>query len=545
MRLSTSCLARRTHRRLPSLDMRGAKWTLLAACLTSFNCFAAATTTAAPSLVTVTTPAGAYTGERAPDLHIFRGIRYAEPPVGPLRWKPPVALTNRTEPVDATRFGADCAQQSPYPESRGNGNSEDCLFLNVWAPADSTKPLPVIVYIHGGGFEYGSGAIPMYDGGSLARHGAVVVTFNYRLGIFGFMAHAGLDAESAQHTSGNYGLLDQMLALDWVQKNIASLGGDPHRVTLMGQSAGSRSISMLMTSPAAAPLFQQVILQSGPGLRHITTLPEAEQLSAKLGTIDNLRRMSTAELLKISGEMKQSQAGLLEPSWAKPVVDNWIVPGQQFGKSGTGAFRAVPMLLGTNADEGGAFVSNLKDKNAEDFDRHLVKNFGNLAPRLAAIYDTKNGEKITQAYARLWTDMEFDVPASWLSTLAAKQQPATYRYSFARHRDNGAALPVHGGELQYVFGTLDTPHKGKVRPAAAQDWALSENIQKRWVAFAANGAPSPETGLRWPSYAQAQQCLILDTPVRVQSCPDTHTVERILAHENSPALQQGFSGMRR
>lgn len=543
MRLSTSSLSGRTHRCLRLFEMHRGTWTLLAACLTSVNCLAAATATAIPSHITVTTPAGAYTGERLPDLNVFRGIRYAEPPVDSLRWKPPVPLSTRNQPVDATRFGADCAQKSPYPESRGNGNSEDCLFLNVWAPADSTKPLPVIVYIHGGGFEYGSGAIPMYDGGSLARHGAVVVTFNYRLGIFGFMAHAGLDAESARHTSGNYGLLDQMMALEWVQKNIASLGGDPHRVTLMGQSAGSRSISMLMTSPAAAPLFHQVILQSGPGLRHITTLPEAEQLSAKLGTIDSLRRMSTAELLKISGEMKQSQEGLLEPSWAKPVVDNWIVPGQQFDKSGAGEFRALPMLLGTNADEGGAFVSNLTDKNAQDFDRHLIRNFGNLAPRLAAIYDTNNSEKITQAYARLWTDMEFDVPASWLSTLAARQQPATYRYSFSRHRDNGTALPVHGGELQYVFGTLDTPHKGKVRPTAAQDWALSENIQKRWVAFAANGVPSTETGLRWPLYAKAQQCLILDAPVRVQSCPDTRIIERILAHEYSPALQQGLSGV--
>lgn len=274
-------------------------------------CHASTATTSSDSNVTIRTATSQITGLRHDHVSSYLGIPYAQPPVGALRWKPPVVVTPASK-IDATKFGADCSQRSPYPETLGNGNSEDCLYLNIWVPNDIKKPLPVIVFIHGGGFEYGSGALPMYDGGTLAAQGALVVTLNYRLGIFGFLAHSELDAESPRHVSGNYGILDQIMASGWVKKNIRSFGGDPGRLTLMGQSAGSRAISMLMTSPQANDLFHQVILQSGPGLRHVTTLSQAENASSSQGSVASLRNMSAEQLLAISEQKKAADEGLLE-----------------------------------------------------------------------------------------------------------------------------------------------------------------------------------------------------------------------------------------
>ncbi|MFM0608319.1 carboxylesterase family protein [Paraburkholderia sediminicola] len=460
----------------------------------------------------------------------FKGIPYAAPPVGDLRWKPPAAFTADRDQIDASSFGPDCAQNSPYPESLGKGSSEDCLYLNIWTPKAARKPLPVIVFIHGGGFEYGSGAIPMYDGTSLARRDVLVVNFNYRLGIFGFLAHSGLSKESPRHVSGNYGLLDQIAALTWVKKNIRAFGGDPSRVTLMGQSAGSRSVSLLMTSPLANGLFEQVILQSGAGLRHVPDLHDAEQKGDSLGSLNTLRAKSTDELLALSSAMKASEGGLLEPSWGKPVVDRWAIPRDQIESFKTGAYRAVPMILGTNANEGGAFVRRSDREDQETFNQTLAKNFGALAPQLATVYQT---EDFHAAHEKLWTDMEFNLPAERLAALSSKVQPATYRYSFARRRNESNTLPVHGDELQYVFGTLNTPHKGKIQPSDLGDRALSEEIQSSWVSFAKTGHPDTNQSVSWPKYSKAKMCFVFDVPGRVAACPDVATIEKILSHQTA------------
>jgi para-nitrobenzyl esterase len=479
------------------------------------------------SNVSIRTATSQITGLRHDQVSSYRGIPYAQPPVGALRWQPPLEVTPAGK-IDATKFGADCSQRSPYPESLGNGNSEDCLYLNVWAPNDIKKPLPVIVFIHGGGFEYGSGALPMYDGSKLAAQGALVVTLNYRLGIFGFLAHPELDAESPRHVSGNYGILDQIMALGWIKKNIRSFGGDPGRVTLMGQSAGSRAISMLMTSPQAYDLFHQVILQSGPGLRHVTTLSEAEGASSSLGSIASLRSMSAEQLLAISEQKKAADEGLLEPVWARPVVDGWVIPRQQFESLNSGTFKAVPMLLGTNANEGGAYGAKLASKRAADFDRSLFENFADKAGPLSEVYGAGTSSDVGTAYAKLWTDMEFNVPGNWLSKASAQRQPLTFRYLFAQKRGDVDTLPIHGAELQYVFNTLDTPHKGKKPLTSASDRALSAHIQAAWVAFATTGNPGIGAAVTWPAYGQGQKCMALDTPRKVTACPDVSRVENIL-----------------
>lgn len=369
----------------------------------------------------------------------------------------------------------------------------------------------------------------MYDGSRLAAQGALVVTLNYRLGIFGFLAHPELDAESPQHVSGNYGLLDQIMALGWIQKNIRSFGGDPNRVTLMGQSAGSRAISLLMTSPQANGLYHQVILQSGPGLRHVTTLAQAQQASSSLGPIASLRAMTAEQLLAVSEQKKAADEGLLEPIWARPVVDGWLIPRQQFESFELGSFNTVPMLLGTNANEGGAYGARLAGKRPVDFNQSLVTNFAEKAAPLSNVYRTESRVDVATAYAKLWTDMEFNVPGSWLSRISAEHQPLTFRYLFAQKRAQGTKLPIHGGELQYVFNTLDTPHKGRVPATSAADRALSAHIQAVWVAFATTGNPTSASAVTWPSYAHTRQCMALDTPLRVTSCPDTAKVEAILA----------------
>ena len=231
---------------------------------------------------TVRTEGGLVAGTGAGSgVSAYRGIPYAAAPVGALRWRAPQPAAPWPGVKPGDKFGADCMQPAEYPELRGADMSEDCLNLNVWSPAQrTTSKLPVMVWIYGGGFTYGSGSHPSYDGEALARRGVVVVTLNYRVGLFGFMAHPQLTAESPTHSSGNYGLLDQIAALQWVQRNIAAFGGDPAHVTVFGQSAGAHAISTLLTSPLSDGLFQQAIMQSVGVMRPVATLSQAEAYGA-------------------------------------------------------------------------------------------------------------------------------------------------------------------------------------------------------------------------------------------------------------------------
>ncbi|HEY5349853.1 MAG TPA: carboxylesterase family protein, partial [Candidatus Lustribacter sp.] len=249
----------------------------------------------APPL-TIRTTIGTVAGTSG-DVRSFKGIPFAAPPVGPLRWKAPQPVARWSGVRDATAFGPECAQPAPP----GTRTSEDCLTLNVWTPAATGANLPVMVWIYGGGFAVGGSKYPVYDGTSLARHGVVVVTLNYRLNVFGFLAHPALTAESPEHTSGNYGLLDQVAALRWVQANAAAFGGNPHNVTIFGESAGAASVSALMTMPRANGLYVRAIMGSAPVFRPEIGLPAAESAGLKLAAGANLaalRAMSAADLMK-------------------------------------------------------------------------------------------------------------------------------------------------------------------------------------------------------------------------------------------------------
>src|SRR5437870_1273306 len=323
---------------------------------------------AAPPRVTVDT--GTLEGLDTAGVLVFRGIPYAAPPVGNLRWRPPQPAAHWSGVRDASKLGHNCIQHQPYDDIDpfAAGVSEDCLYLNVWTkslplPA-SRVPLPVLVWIHGGGFWAGFGGEERHNGGPLARKGAVVVTLNYRLGPFGFLAHPAFASESPQHAAGNYGLLDQIAALKWVQRNIARFGGDPARVTIFGESAGGMSVGSLIASPLAKGLFQRAILESGTGVSiGITPRDTARAIAfhfaeslgvygAAADAVRHLRALSPDTLLAVT-----SRLGPPGSPRFFPVVDGWVLPHPVDSTLLNGPANIVPVIVGSNRDEGDEWMS--------------------------------------------------------------------------------------------------------------------------------------------------------------------------------------------
>ena len=308
-----------------------------------------------PPIANIATGKLSGTQDTKTGLNEFKGIPYAAPPVGPLRWKPPQPAAAWAGVRKADHFGPRCMQRPIYSDMvfRSNGMSEDCLYLNVWAPANSSNEnLPVLVYFYGGGFTAGDGSEPRYDGASLARRGIVIVTVNYRLGIFGFLALPTLAAESPERATGNYGLLDQNAALHWVQHNISTFGGDPNQVTIGGESAGSMSVSVQMASPLSKGLMQRAIGESGAMLGNLKPRPLAlaerqgdafeQRVSAHL--LDQLRAMDANALLKAAGEKDVPEFG--------PTVDGYFLPRSPEAIYQVGAQAHIPLLVGSNSQEG-------------------------------------------------------------------------------------------------------------------------------------------------------------------------------------------------
>src|SRR4051812_33487240 len=303
--------------------------------------------------VVVDAPCGTLRGAVSAGVAAFKGIPYAAPPVGPLRWCPPEAPPRWSGVRDALAFGPDFPQAA-NPRLRAPRQDEDCLHVNVWAPVDSAPgSLPVMVWFHGGGFTAGSGSDARSDGALLAARGVVVVSFNYRSGLFGFFAHPALSAESAHRTSGNYGLLDQMAALRWVADNIAAFGGDPSRVCAFGVSAGSASISLLLASPAAQGLFHSAILHSPGAGRPLATLAEAEAAGMRLGRdLQQLRALGARELFEQTAQLNPAVRGLTTPRVLRPIQDGWLLPNDERAVFKSGRIRPMPLMVGSNADEG-------------------------------------------------------------------------------------------------------------------------------------------------------------------------------------------------
>ncbi len=452
-----------------------------------------------------------------PDVRTFKGIPYAAAPVETLRWKPPQAAPAWQGLRDATEFGPD-APQSPDAWLRGPQQSEDCLYLNVWAPAQVAEAaLPVMVWIHGGGFAGGSGSDARSDGAALAARGVVVVSFNYRCGLFGFLAHPALSAESSHGVSGNYGLLDQLAALRWVQDNIAAFGGDPQRVTAFGVSAGSASISLLLTSAQSIGLFQQAILHSPGACRPLASLPHAEQAGMALGNdILALRQLTAGDLLQKTGLLTPKVRGLTTPRVLRPIRDGWLIGQDERDAFKAGKLHAMPLIVGSNADEGSLLTAAWPVDTLDQYRDMVQANFGHASEAALKLYPAPTDTQAKSAVAALFADTQFNYGTRLLALSMAAREARTWRYLFKRRRPGQRDGPHHGEEVAHVFGNLRAAPPGETAVADATDEAISTVMMQAWVAFAHRGDPNATGLAHWPPYDPAQDnFLCFDDTVHV------------------------------
>lgn len=463
----------------------------------------------------VDTNSGSLSGIQQGTVAAFLGIPFAAPPVGPDRWRAPKPVQPWQGARDASHFGASC-YQALTPEGFGPWKhefvvqgevSEDCLFVNVWTPkVDGGAHLPVLVWIHGGGFTQGSGSVAVYDGTALAGDRIVVVNFNYRMRVFGFLAHPELTREAGtQSPPGNYGLQDMVAALRWVKANIAAFGGDPNRVTLAGQSAGAMAIHDLLASPLAAGLFERVIIQSGlPNIRPATPLATAEKSGAALarsrnaGSLEALRALPAATLL-----------GPAKPEGPRfgPIVDGMLLPDAPEKRTASGQFTDTPVMIGMVADEGSAFSPSYGVADKSGF---TARERG-----LGALY----------AWGR--------------ERLAHSKQPV-YMYMFTHVEpgpDSARYAAFHSSELPYAFRTLD---KSPERHFTAADRALANTVSAYWVNFIKTGDPNGKGLSSWPRLTSSNPRIMrLDVNSTAQPLLPQARLKAMrdyLAHGGKPSL---------
>ena len=437
------------------------------------------------------------------DIRAFRGIPYAAAPVGPLRWKPPQAAPAWAGVRDGSRFGPDCMQPNEYPELRGSGMSEDCLSVNVWTPAKTSgERLPVFVWIYGGGFTYGSGSHPSYDGEALARRGVVVVNLNYRMGLFGFMAHPQLSAETRTRSSGNYALMDQIAALQWVQRNIKAFGGDPSRVTVAGQSAGAMAISSLITSDKARGLFHQAILQSVGVMRPMSDLASAERFGLTVGAdITALRSMPAADLVKRLKDVSPPSREVTSSRGIGTIVDGDVVTRDDRNAYARGLHAHMPIIVGTVTNEGAGIARSLALKNVADLQAYIARNFVGDERAALQAYEARQDGDVMRVLSHLVADTQYQYGTREMLRAVAPREPRLYRYVFSQRRNGEAADPIHGAELQYPFDNLQAPHRGRQRPFNAGDEAVAKQMTDAWARFTQTGDPNGGSLPSWPRYA--------------------------------------------
>ncbi|MBY8829390.1 carboxylesterase/lipase family protein [Hephaestia mangrovi] len=467
----------------------------------------------------IETLSGAVRGERAGEIEVFRGIPFAAPPVGPLRWRPPQPVAPWEGIRDCTRFGDDCPQRSVIQlGSRAPGQSEDCLTLNIWRPVgEPDAPLPVMVWIFGGSFVYGSAAEDRADGTSFARDGVIHVTLNYRVGLFGFLAHPGLTAESPDDFSGNYGLLDQIAGLRWVQDNIARFGGDPDRVTAFGVSAGAASISLLLTSPIARGLFSQAILQSPGAFRPLATLQDAEAAGGRLGDdIAALRELSVDDLLDRQKLLEPAMRSLTGARVLRPIRDGHVIVEDDRDAFLSGRFAHVPLIVGSMTDEGSAAVAKWPIDTQDAFAELLETTFGDAGPDAAALYPVENDNDARPALGQLFGDTQFTYGTAALARAFAAAGLPVFRYVFTRRRP-GKPDPRHSEDVGYVFDRADLAPRGDDNHRYDQvDVALAGAMHAAWASFAKSGKPIV-AGLPWPKYDDAGTMVEFGNEIRVRA----------------------------
>jgi len=475
---------------------------------------------------------GLVQGTSEDGLTVYRGIPFAAPPVGDLRWRAPQPAAKWDGVRPATNFGS-----SPIQGSRiGPKMSEDCLYLNVWTPAKSAGDrIPVLVWIYGGGFSAGSTSDPNYNGANLARKGVMLVSIAYRVGQLGFLAHPELSAETTNHVSGNYGLLDQIAGLQWVRKNIAAFGGDPNRVTIFGESAGGIAVSMLCASPQAKGLFHGAISQSGgsfgpprpttcPG-ENLKRLPDAEKAGeayAKRAGVSSI-----AELRKIAPD-KLPTGRSVGNSW--PIIDGWVIPDDQYKLYAAGRYNDTPILVGYNSDEGASFSP---PKTPADYLAGVKARYGKFADDLIKAYPV--GTNTVPKTAR---DLARDATFGWHTWTWARLQAQTgkskvFYYYFDQHPQypEGSARAgygsPHGADVPYVFERLN-PGNPQIKQA---DLEISDAMSSYWVNFAKHGDPNGKGLPKWPAFSNRRpQVMYFNQTPHAGPVPGTESLKVLDAY---------------
>jgi para-nitrobenzyl esterase len=475
--------------------------------------------------LTVKTAQGKIHGKLINDGKVreFLGIPYAAPPVGDLRWKAPQPPAHWKGVRDATRFGAHCAQNHLFDDIvfQDDSPSEDCLFVNVYAPAveKASSGLPVMFWIHGGGYEVGSGSEPRHNGDFLPTKGVVLVTINYRLGVFGFLATTDL-ANEAGGAAGNYGLMDMVAALHWVHDNIAKFGGDPGNVTIFGESAGSSAVCTLMASPLAQGFFEKAIGESGgamslgaPGRRTLEEVEQRDQqwaVSLGAPTMADLRAMPAEKILDAAAQ--KGAPGF----W--PVIDDRLLTEPVADTYAAGKQAHVPLLAGWNGDEQHDLSVGM---TAEKWKEFAATTFGDNASEFLTFFPGGSDEQAVRSAIDYESDsfIAFDT-WKWIEAQAKTGDAPVYRYHFEQpappSKFHPGSYAFHSDDIEYVFGTLDTRPGAEWRP---EDRKLSEQMMDYWTNFAKTGDPNGPGLPEWPRFDKDGVVIHMDSTIT--SGPDT------------------------
>ena len=500
---------------------------------------------------------GILEGMNVSGIHIFRGVPYAEPPIGDLRWREPQPLKNWPGVRKATKFGPRAMQPPIFSDMnfRSDDMSEDCLYLNVWTPAKADdEHLPVLVYFYGGGFVAGDGSEYRYDGESIARKGIVVVTVNYRLGIFGFLAHPELTKESPYHSSGNYGLLDQSAALRWVQQNIASFGGDPAKITIAGESAGSISVSALMASPLSKKNIAGAIGESGSLLGTLPPIPLAAAEQTGVEFAISIHSNSLAELRTLPAEKLLDAAARFGPFRFSSTIDGYFFPKNPLEIYEAGEQAHVPLLVGWNSEEmNGHTILGQNKPTVENFIENVQNLYGEHAAQILHVYHASADEEVEQVATDLAGDRFIGFSTwKWSDVHSRTSGKPVYRYMFSRPRPEmrselgnastgqggsvtkdsaGAKIlkpqaargAVHSAEIEYALGNLST---NRVYDWQPEDYKVSEIMQTFFANFIKTSNPNGAGVPPWPAVNNAASVDVMHLDVNTRVVPETATVRQ-------------------
>ena len=435
------------------------------------------------------------------DVRVYRGIPYAAPPVGPLRWRPPQPVVPWSGVHDGSQYGPDAPQTPeaiPFRRSLAPRQSEDCLNLNIWAPAEAPPGgAPVIVYIDFGGFVAMSASRERVNGEAFARRGVVLVTVNHRVGVLGFLAHPALTAESPEHASGNYGLLDVIAALRWVRENIAAFGGNPDCVTITGASAGGGISAHLLHSPLAKGLMHRMIYRSGGSFHRMRTLAEAEENGRGLGEdIAALRALPAEAMVELNRSLNRGRRELLQWPWIRPIIDGWSLDCDDVDAYRSGNFERVPTIVGNTADEAfGRIISDIPVHTPAELRAYLAKPFGKDIDEAWKFYGATDDAGVSRGLADAWSDDLYVYGVRSLAREIAKRQPKTFRYVFSYVGTHTYDPPRHDNDMTYVFGTGDFNER---------DRAVSDALIAAHCNFAATGDPNGPGAPVWPAFDPAR-----------------------------------------